>query len=199
MDTSVFGILWSLLEDASLVLVVFLLLFHIGFFKRMLSRSLTVVDQVVLAIIFGLLAIYGTYTGVATSGAIANIRNLGPMIGGLLGGTWVGLAAGLIGGVHRYFMGGFTCLPCAIGTILSGLVGGLLSLLWKEKMGVWKPALFAFVMEVADMTLLLMIARPFADAVKLVSVIAVPMILADTAGVAVFALLLRDSRTQQQT
>ncbi|MHB8085289.1 MAG: LytS/YhcK type 5TM receptor domain-containing protein [Dehalococcoidia bacterium] len=197
MDLSVFGILWALIERASLLLVVFFLLFHIKFFNRMLVKKLSVLDQVILAVIFGLFAIYGTYTGIQTSGAIANIRNMGPMIAGLLAGPWVGLGAGLIGGVHRYFIGGFTAVPCAIGTITSGLVGGLLWILWKGNIGIWKPTLFAFLMEAADMGLLLLLARPFADALKLVSVISLPMILADTLGILIFAFLLKDLKQAQ--
>ncbi len=199
MDLSVFGILWTLIERASLLLVVFFLLFHIEFFNRMLAKKLSILDQVILAVIFGLFAVYGTYTGIQTSGAIANIRNLGPMIAGLLGGPWVGLGAGLLGGVHRYFMGGFTAVPCAIGTTVSGLAGGLLFLLWKGNIGIWKPALFAFLMEAADMGLLLLLARPFADALKLVSIIAVPMILADTLGILIFAFLLKELKQAQVT
>jgi phosphoserine phosphatase RsbU/P len=199
MDMSVFGILWALIERACLVLVIFVSLFHIKFFKRMLTEKTTAVDQILLSILFGAFAIYGTYSGVTTSGAIANIRNLGPMMGGLMGGPWVGLASGLIGGVHRYFLGGFTCVPCGIGTTVSGLAGGILFLLWKGKLGIWKPVLFAFIMEIADMGLLLLIARPFADALKLVSVIAMPMVLADTFGVAVFAFLLRDMKATEKS
>jgi phosphoserine phosphatase RsbU/P len=199
MDISVFGILWALIERACLVLVIFVLLFHIKFFKRILTEKTTFVDQIVLSLLFGAFAIYGTYSGVTTSGAIANIRNLGPMMGGLLGGPWVGLASGLIGGIHRYFLGGFTCVPCAIGTTVSGLAGGLLFLLSKGKIGIWKPVLFAFIMEIADMGLLLLVARPFADALRLVSVIAMPMVLADTFGIAVFAFLLRDLKAAEKS
>ncbi|MGD0354677.1 MAG: LytS/YhcK type 5TM receptor domain-containing protein [Dehalococcoidia bacterium] len=197
MDLSVLGILWELIERASLLLVVFFLLFHIKFFNRMLANKLSILDQLVLAVIFGLFAVYGTYTGIQTSGAIANIRNLGPMIAGLLGGPWVGLGAGLIGGVQRYLMGGFTAVPCAIGTITSGLAGGLLFMLWKGNIGIWKPTLFAFLMEAADMGLLLLMARPIGDALNLVSKIALPMILADTLGILVFAFLLKELKQPQ--
>jgi sigma-B regulation protein RsbU (phosphoserine phosphatase) len=197
MDLSVLGILWELIERASLLLVVFFLLFHIKFFNRMLANKLSILDQLVLAVIFGLFAVYGTYTGIQTSGAIANIRNLGPMIAGLLGGPWVGLGTGLIGGVQRYLMGGFTAVPCAIGTITSGLVGGLLFMLWKGNIGIWKPTLFAFLMEAADMGLLLLMARPIGDALNLVSKIALPMILADTLGILVFAFLLKELKQPQ--
>ena len=192
MDLSVFGILWALIERAYLVLVVFLVLFHLKFFKRMAEKKLNILDQLILSVLFGCFALYGTYSGIQTSGAIANIRNAGPIMGGLLGGPWVGLGAGLIGGIHRYLMGGFTALPCAVGTILSGLFAGMLLILWRGKIGIWKPALFALVMETADMALLLLIAKPFDNALKLVGVIAAPMILANTFAIAVFSFLLRD-------
>jgi sigma-B regulation protein RsbU (phosphoserine phosphatase) len=195
MDFSVFGILWALIERACLLLVVFLVLFHIKFFKRMAEQKLNVLDQFILAVLFGYFALYGTYSGIQTSGAIANIRNVGPIMGGLLGGPLVGLGAGLIGGIHRYLIGGFTALPCALGTILSGLMAGLLLMLCKGKIGIWKPTIFAFLMETADMSLLLSIAQPFDSALKLVSIIAAPMILANTFAIAVFAFLLRDMKS----
>jgi phosphoserine phosphatase RsbU/P len=195
MDPSItIGILWDLIARACLVLVIFSILFHIKYFKRMLNGKLSIVDQIITGIVFGLFALYGTYSGVQTTGAIANIRNFGPMMGGLLGGPLVGLIAGLIGGIHRYFMGGFTAVPCAIGTISSGLIGGLLLLLWKGKIGIWKPTIFAFLMEVADMGLLLLVAQPFSKALELVRIIAMPMILADTFGIAIFAFLVRDMK-----
>jgi len=190
MELSVWGILLRLLEQACLVVIVFYLLFQIKFFRRMLEGKPKLLDQLILSVIFGALAVYGTYSGVQTSGAIANIRNLGPMIAGFLGGPWAGLGAGLIGGIHRYFMGGFTAVPCALGTITSGLAAGIIYVLLKGNLGVWKPTLYAFLMECADMGLLLLMAQPFDKALNLVSIIAVPMILADTAGMAVFSFML---------
>jgi sigma-B regulation protein RsbU (phosphoserine phosphatase) len=190
MDLSIWGILLRLLEQACLVIVVFYLLFQVKFFRRMLDGKPNLLDQLILAIIFGALAVYGTYSGVQTSGAIANIRNLGPMIGGFLGGPLAGLGAGLIGGIHRYYMGGFTAVPCALGTITSGLAAGIIYTLLKGNLGIWKPTLYAFALECADMGLLLLMAQPFEKAVNLVAVIAAPMILADTAGMAIFAFVL---------
>lgn len=191
-----FGILFSLIEKAGLVIVIFYLLFQIKFFRRMLDKKMNVLDQLVLAVVFGIFAIYGTCSGVQTSGAIANIRNLGPMMGGFVGGPWVGLGAGLIGGIHRYFQGGFTAFPCALGTMISGLVAGVIFMLLKGKIGIWKPALYAFLMECADMALLLLMAQPFDKALGLVSIIAMPMILSDTFGVAVFAVMLKNMKAK---
>jgi len=195
MDLPIWSILLRLLEQACLVIVIFYLLIQLKFFKRMLEWKPNILDQLILAVIFGALAVYGTYSGVQTSGAIANIRNLGPMIAGFLGGPWAGLGAGLIGGIQRYYMGGFTAVPCALGTITSGLAAGIMYLLLKGKLGVWKPTLYAFVMECADMGLLLLMAQPFDKALNLVSIIAAPMILADTAGMAIFAFMLSKKKS----
>jgi sigma-B regulation protein RsbU (phosphoserine phosphatase) len=183
------GLLLGLIEKACLVIVIFYLLTCTRLFDLIAAKKLNATAQAVIAIIFGLLAIYSTYSGIHTSGAIANIRNLSPMIAGLIGGPWAGLGAGIIGGVHRFFMGGFTDLSCALGTMLSGLAAGLLYKLLRGEIGIWKPILYAFVMECVDMALILLIARPFEEAWKLVKIIALPMIVADTIGIAVFAFM----------
>jgi sigma-B regulation protein RsbU (phosphoserine phosphatase) len=186
------GLLLGLIEKACLVIVIFYLITCTRLFDLIAAKKLNAVAQAAIAIIFGLIAIYSTYSGVQTTGAIANIRNIGPMIAGLIGGPWVGLGAGIIGGVHRYFMGGFTAVPCALGTMLSGLLAGLLYKLLRGEIGIWKPALYAFIMECVDMALILLIAQPFEKAWTLVQIIALPMILADTAGIALFAFMYKN-------
>ncbi|MFC1907819.1 LytS/YhcK type 5TM receptor domain-containing protein [Chloroflexota bacterium] len=186
MDISSLNLLIGLIEKACLVLIVVYLMSRTRFFDSVVTRNLNTRAQIILVIIFGILAIYGTYSGVKTIGAIANIRNLGPMIAGLIGGPWVGLGAGLIGGVHRFFLGGFTATPCAIGTILSGLAMGVFYTIIKGRIGIWKPILLAFILEVIDMALILLIARPLGDVTDLIKIIGMPMILGDTIGVAVF-------------
>ncbi len=190
MDISSLGLLLGMVEKACLVIVIVYLLSCTKLSESILDRKLSARAQIILAVIFGILAIYGTYSGIKTSGAIANIRNLAPMIAGLIGGPWVGLGAGLIGGVHRYFIGGFTAIPCALGTTISGLAGGILYWLLQGNIGIWRATLFAFIMEAVDMALILLIARPFGDALNLVKIIAMPMILGDTIGIAIFALML---------
>ena len=190
MDISNLNLLIGLIEKACLVLIVVYLMSRTRLFDSVVTRNLNTRTQIILVIIFGILAIYGTYSGVETTGAIANIRNLGPMIAGLMGGPWVGLGAGLIGGVHRYFLGGFTAIPCAIGTVLNGLATGVFYTVLKGKIGIWKPILLVFILEVVDMALILFIARSFGDATELVKIIGMPMILGDTIGVAVFVYML---------
>ena len=82
---------------------------------------------------FGAMSILGNYSGVEILGGIANVRDLGAMIAGLLGDLIVGGATGLIGGAYRYSMGGFTAVPSSLATVVSGLFGGLVWI-WKRKL-----------------------------------------------------------------
>nr|WP_279383474.1 LytS/YhcK type 5TM receptor domain-containing protein [Methanobacterium formicicum] len=93
---------------------------------------MTIKNQLILILIFGGISIYGSYSGVDIFGAVANVRDLGPMVAGLIGGPIVGLGAGLIGGLHRLTMGGFTCIPCSLSTILAGVLAGIIYLANKK-------------------------------------------------------------------
>src|SRR4030042_5538741 len=78
-------------------------------------------DILVFVLTFGAFSIFGTYAGIPLpSGAIVNIRDFAPMVAGLTAGPLIGLYVGLIGGGHRLFLGGFTCVSCGVATNLAG-------------------------------------------------------------------------------
>ena len=197
-------LLLLLVEKICVVTVVAYLITRTKHFHNVIDKQPTFGDRLILILVFGGFSIYGTYSGIKIFGAIANTRDLGPMIAGLLGGPFIGLGAGLIGGIHRYFLGdGFTAIPCTLATIISGLLGGLIyQLRKKEFIGVLWAALFAIFMESFHMLLVLLIARPFADALRLVKEIGLPMIGANSIGVAIFALiivnLIKEKRTSSE-
>ena len=155
--------------------------------------GLTLFSKVILVFIFGLFSIYGTLNGIPFRGGIANIRDLGPIIAGLLGGPLVGLGAGLIGGIHRYFLGGFTCEACSLATVLAGIAGGTVHTLKKGSfISVSRAMALVAGIEVFHMALVLTISRPFSQAVDLVRHVAVPMILANSVGMGLFALIVHN-------
>ena len=145
-----------------------------------------------MAVLFGLFAIFATLTGIKLpDGAIANMRDSGPLLAGFIAGPVAGLLAGLIGGAHRLTMGGMTCVPCTAATMLAGLASGLLYL---RRKGVFPSPLYlvtaAFLMEGLHMTLiLLMVHTPQAYAT--VGLITLPMMLANAAAMGIFALIFR--------
>ncbi|MCK4617816.1 stage II sporulation protein E, partial [Candidatus Aerophobetes bacterium] len=138
-------LLLLLVEKICVVIVVAYLITRTKHFHNVIDKQPTFGDRLILILAFGGFSIYGTYSGIKIFGAIANTRDLGPMIAGLVGGPFIGLGAGLIGGIHRYFLGGgFTAIPCTLATIISGLLGGLIyELRKKEFVGILWAALFA--------------------------------------------------------
>ena len=77
------------------------------------------VQQLIIGILFGILAITGTEFGIRIDGAIINARDASPICAGLLFGAPAGIIAGVIGGVERWFAvlwgaGAYTRLACSI-------------------------------------------------------------------------------------
>ena len=136
----------------------------------------------------------GTYMGTELpSGAILNYRDLGAMIAGLVGGPVVGLGAGIIGGVHRFFMDGFTAVPCALSTILIGLICGIIRYKNGNRLvSIHRAITIAILMECLHMGLTLLIARPYEEALAVVKLVFLPMIIANAVGIMVALFLIKN-------
>jgi two-component system sensor histidine kinase LytS len=63
--------------------------------------------------------------GLGQHQAIVGFRDTMVMAGGLVGGPWVGLGAGMIAGYERYLLGGFAGPPSGLATLLLGLGAGV--------------------------------------------------------------------------
>ncbi len=159
-------------------------------FQKFISKKkLEMRDMLILSLIFGIIGIIGTYTGIHIQGAIANARVIGVFVGGLLGGPVVGLVSGLIAGGHRLVsdIGGFTALACSISTVVEGLMGGFLKKKYDEsKHKFFFSFIFGVLAEIIQMLIILLVARPYGEALELVKVIGFPMIIANAIGIAVF-------------
>lgn len=190
----------SLIQQLSVFLVIAYLFSKTPIFRPLVSISVSLPHKVVIYIVFSGFCIMGTYFGLEVQGAIANTRAVGAVLGGLLGGPVVGLLVGLTGGIHRYSLGGFTDLACMISTTLEGLMGGLLHLYLVKKRnieGLFSPWLACFITlaaEAMQMGVILLIAKPFDQALALVTVIAPPMLIANSLGAALFMHMIRDQK-----
>ncbi len=168
------------------------LIVHVDSVRKVLAGIASRYETFFVMCIFGAFSIFGTYTGIELpGGAISSIRDLGPMVAGLVAGPWVGLGAGLIGGVQRYFMGGFTAVPCGIATVLAGVIGGIVYLINKKKLvGIFFAILTAIFIEVVHGALALLIARPFNDALDVVRTAIPAMMIANGMGAAISIIVL---------
>lgn len=181
----------TLLEDlvnqvGSIVLVA-VLLSRFPFFRRLVTRDrIQFRYLLLLAVFFGLFGILKTYSGIPVKGALANARVVGVFVGGLLGGPVVGILSGMIAGVHRWAIdiGGFTAFACMVSTIAEGCLAGYLSRAFYRSEKRWLFALYTGALaETMQMAILLILVRPFYAAVDLVSIIGIPMIVANAIGI----------------
>jgi sigma-B regulation protein RsbU (phosphoserine phosphatase) len=186
---TIFDTLIQLVKLMAVIAIVAYVVTRTDWFFEICNRRVNLRSGAFMVAVFGALSIFGNYSGVEILGAVANVRDLGPMIAGLLGGPAVGLATGVIGGAYRYYMGGFTAVPCALATALSGIFGGIVWA-WKRKLiGALWATVFAFAMESFHMALTLALAQPFSEAFSVVQQVYVPMAFGNSAGMAVFAFI----------
>lgn len=168
-------------------------------FRRALSHDeYRLRDKVLLMLVFGAFSGIGNYLSIPIMGSLANCRIVGAVAGGLLGGPAVGLGAGIVGGIPRYFMGGFT-MPAAV---LSNAIAGLLSGFIGNRYG---PRRLSLTMalgaglggEMILKGLVLTMSKPFAAAWALERVIGPPTIVANCLGVVMFVYIIQDVFREQ--
>nr|WP_243687309.1 LytS/YhcK type 5TM receptor domain-containing protein [Methanobacterium formicicum] len=189
-----------LVEKACVIVVIAYVISRLRVFTEVLEGKFTLKNQAILIVIFGAISIFGTYSGVDVFGAMANVRDLGPMVAGLIGGPIMGLGAGLIGGLYRLSLGGFTAVPCAISTILAGLLAGLIFLINKRHfVGIFWAVVFAVLMESLHMLINLAIAQPYYMALAVVEELTIPMIVSNALGIFIFAFIISNQLRERET
>ena len=209
-----FELLITLIERVGIIVTIAFVLTRFHFFRQMFYQDQLSPKQNMTAILFfGFFGIIGTYTGLnvstdslqfnrwaselASEDAIANSRVIGIVIAGLLGGPKVGISAGIIAGVHRFTLGGFTGLACGLATILAGVIA---SYFYKKNNHVKLRTAFwvgAFA-EAIQMLVIIIVARPFEQAWALVSLIGLPMILANGVGVVLVLLVIKSVLREEE-
>ncbi|MGL5797765.1 MAG: LytS/YhcK type 5TM receptor domain-containing protein [Cetobacterium sp.] len=139
-----------------------------------------------LSIIFSSLAILGTYIGVEYKGALANTRNVGIIVGGMLAGPEVAIISAFIASLHRFYSGinNFTALPCSIATLL----GGVITSYFYKKSSSSNRSLFGFfagiLVENLSMLFILILSKDKVLAFDIVKNLYLPMLLINGIGIA---------------
>ncbi|PGS52949.1 sensor histidine kinase [Bacillus sp. AFS041924] len=211
-----FELIPLMLERVGILVILAFLLSRMKSFRQIIQNEHSFSAKMILTFIFGAFGIISNYTGVhiyhesimspswhfnvANNNAIANTRIMGVAIGGLIGGPIVGLGVGLIAGLHRLTLGGFTAYACAVSTIVAGIVTGLLRKRFgiQKNTSLWSIVSIGIFMECAQMGIILLIAKPFSAALHLVEVIALPMILINGLGTLIFILIIQNILQEEE-
>jgi len=191
-----------LLQQMCVYLVVAYALSRTRLFIPLTRASIRWPQRITCYLIFSAFCIRGTLLGlpVVRGNAIANTPAIGAVLCGLLGGPLVGLAVGITGGIHRYFLGGSFGLAAALSIVMQGLIGGMTHryLISRGKTRLLFSPLLAggltFFTVLLEMAIDLIFSRPFDEALHIVFLIALPELIANSGGAAVFVKILLDRR-----
>ncbi|MFJ7731799.1 LytS/YhcK type 5TM receptor domain-containing protein [Lysinibacillus sp. NPDC097231] len=200
-----------MLERVGLIIVFAFLMSRWHLFRGMLFQDQGSKEKIWLIVIFSALSIVSSYTGIKIESgsihplnkmihstinaeeAIANTRLIGVAISGIFGGPLVGVSVGLIAGIHRISLGGFTAVACGVSTILAGFITGGLSkqLKIRQTFSYKKAVVIGICAETIQMIVILVVAKPFEQALQLVSLIALPMIMMNAFGIFLFFIIIK--------
>ncbi len=208
-------LLLVMLERLGIIVTIAFILTRFRFFQDMVYQDkLRRKQQYIAILFFGFFGIIGTYSGLTFSTdtlhfdrgtavqlnsdeAIANSRVIGVVLAGLLGGYKVGIGAGLIAGIHRFTLGGFTAVACGLAAIIAGILAATFHK--KNKHANLRVAFFIGAMaETVQMAIILLVSKPFEKAWELVEVIGIPMILANGIGSALFLLIIKNVVNEEE-
>lgn len=192
--------LLDLLGDAAIIASSAYLFGRNPFITRCVYEPLRPRNFLTLVAIFSTLSIIGTYHGIPVADALANTRLVGTLIAGIMGGPVVGGTVGVISGLHRYLLGGFTAEVCGLSAVIGGLMAGFA----RQKLGIfrlnWKVgALLALAGEFVQKMLVLGFAKPFDAALNLERAIALPTTFVTVLGTVIFIIIIKDIQTARES
>ncbi len=182
-------------------------------FTALVNNSLTLPDKGVIYLVFSGFCILGTFLSepsIISDDAIANTRAIGAVLGGLLGGPIVGFLVGVTGGIHRVWSMSSIDDPinyidaaCGVATMYEGLFAGYVHHYLSRKgrietlfslRFVWLVAFFVGLGHVLILLLFGVFSGEGAAAWDLQKEIALPMLIANPAGVALIMYMIREQK-----
>ncbi|PNZ13911.1 sensor histidine kinase [Staphylococcus simiae] len=206
-----------LLERVGLIIILAYVLMNIPYFKNLMNRRRTWRARLQLCIVFSLFALMSNLTGIvinpdhSVSGSIyfhlnndvslANTRVLTIGVAGLVGGPFVGLFVGIISGVFRLYMGGAGAEIYLISSLFIGIISGYFGLQTRKLNrypSIVKSAFIGVLMEGIQMLSILIFSTDKTYAMELISLIAIPMIIVNSVGTAIFMSIIISTLKQEE-
>ncbi|WP_305802686.1 sensor histidine kinase [Pantoea sp. Z09] len=172
--------LLAVFDRAALMLICLFFLTRTPLFRQLLQKDdHSALEKAAVIAIFSLFALFSTWSGIHVDGSLLNVRVIAVMAGGILFGPWVGIATGVIAGLHRFLIDidGVTSVPCLITSIAAGCVSGAINRR-VPKAQRWRVGIIGGMLcESLTMLLIVLWAKPMSLGLAIVSEIALPMIL----------------------
>jgi phosphoserine phosphatase RsbU/P len=200
MDTGIFQNILTLFQMICVIIVFAYLFTRSRYFLEVLEHRATITTQIFLIVVFGVLSIYGTISGVTIYGAVLNVHDLGPIIAGMTCGPYVGLGAGIIGGAFRLTQGGPYMYAAALATVLAGLFGGLIYIANKKELVSTKLAvIYTILIESLLSIMQILMVTPADQVIKILTFVAIPMIIINAIAVFIFTTIIHNLLNERKT
>lgn len=206
-----------LLERVGLIILVAYILMNTSYFKNMMGEREQWYVKWRLIIVFSSFALLSNFTGIAINNgeivssmiylhlgpevSLANTRVLTIGVAGMIGGPFVGLFVGVLSGIFRVYIGGADAYTYLISSIVIGLVAGYFgqrAMKSKGYLSVKQSALIGASTEVIQMICIIVFSSQKADALELVQLIALPMIIINGLGTAIFMSIIVSTVKQEE-
>lgn len=201
---------YILLIACGLLPVIASVVLHFIFKINKLKDMNYVQKQIIIGIIFGGIAIFGTEKGIPINGAAMNARDAAPLCAALIFGAPAGIIAGFIGGIERWFsvywgVGAYTRVACSVSTFLVGVIGAILKkYMFEDKLpNAWHSFAVGLICETLHMMMVFITnMSDVRKAFEVVKACAIPMIsvnaLAVFIAVLVISLIDKKNRFKQK-
>jgi two-component system LytT family sensor kinase len=120
------------------------------------------------------------------------------MVSGLFGGPVIGIPVGLISGAYRYTLGGVTALPCALSTVIAGIVGSLV-FVWNDRKFPRTLAVIVLMFLFTGFEMLMVIVMtPSEISFPFIGRVYPVVLFASVVGIILFTMLIREEREKMQ-
>lgn len=196
-----YEVVMSVCSNICLLVVLALLMTKLEFVQKILlneedeeagekGKGTWLWEKLIVGVIFGVFCCISDYIGMQVTGAIPNARVIGVLSAGMLGGPLSCGVTTLIACVHRYiiFPERISTVACILATMIHGVMGAVIGYKKRDDRQYSNRFLLivTFVAEAIHMILILVLTRPFADAVDIVKVVIIPMVVINSVGMVIF-------------
>lgn len=206
-----------LLERVGLIILLAYILMNINHFKTMMSERDKWRSKFQLIIIFGIFSMISNFTGIeienghivsgdiyyhlSKDASMANTRVLTIGVSGLIGGPWVAIIVGIISGLCRLYIGGADAYTYLISSIVIAIISGYFghqTIKQNTYPSIKKGAIIGAITEIIQMSCILLFTNNLHHAITLVSFIALPMIIINSLGTAIFLTIILSTIKQEE-
>ncbi|MCI8511556.1 MAG: histidine kinase [Lachnospiraceae bacterium] len=147
-------------------------------------------EKLLLGVIFGCFCIVSDYIGIQVTGALPNARVIGILSAGFLGGPVPCAITTGIAAIHRYliFPERISTVACILSALLHGVIGSVIGYRrrgdrqYGNRFLLW----ITFVSELIHILMILLLTRPFSEALEIVEIVILPMVLINSIGMVIF-------------